>query len=120
MKSTAASVDEYLEEIPAERKDALSELRGRLKRIAPDAEESMRYGMPIYSLDGFLFGIASQKQYMSLYVDAELLDTYRPRLGALNLGVGCIRFRHLRELPMDVVEDLMREAAERRRARQTV
>jgi len=37
MKSTAASVDEYLEEIPAERKDALSELRGRLKRIAPDA-----------------------------------------------------------------------------------
>jgi len=47
-----------------------------------------------------------------------LLEAYRPRLGKLNLGKGCIRFRHLKDLPMDVVEELMREAVEGRRERE--
>lgn len=118
MKSTAETVDEYLQEIPEERREALSALRARIKRLAPDAKESMQYGMPTYSMGEFLFGLASQKQYLSLYVDPTLLEAYRPRLGTLNLGKGCIRFRHLEDLPMDVVEDLMREAVEGRREQQ--
>jgi len=119
MRSTAETVDEYLKEIPEERREALSDLRARIKRLAPEAEERMQYGMPTYAMGDILFCVASQKQYMSLYVDPMLLDTYRPRLGKPNLGKGCIRFRHLKDLPMDVVEELMREAVERRRERQT-
>lgn len=117
MRSTAKTVDEYLQEIPEERREAVSDLRARIKRLAPEAEESIQYGMPTWSMGDILFCVASQKQYVSLYVDPTLLEAYRPKLGKLNLGKGCIRFRHLKDLPMDVVEEMMHEAVEARRER---
>ena len=79
-KSTAESVDEYLKEVPEERREALSDLRARIKRRAPNAEESIQYGMPTCSSGGPLFSLASQRQHMALYVDPELLDAYRRRI----------------------------------------
>jgi hypothetical protein len=75
----------------------------------------MEYGMPTYSLDGFLFALASQKQYMALYIsDTDLLEEYRSRFGELSLGKSCIRFRKLEDFPLDVTEELLQAAVKRR------
>ena len=75
----------------------------------------MCYGMPTYSLGKILCALASEKEYMSLYVcDSEVVDGHRPRLGTLSCGKGCIRFKKLEQLPLDVVSDILREATKRR------
>jgi len=117
MKSNAATVPEYLEELPADRKAALAKLRTLIKKAAPKIEESMQYGMPAYSMNGtLLFALASQKQYLALYVmDKGVVDEHRAELKQLDIGKGCIRFKKLEDLPLDVARAMVTESVERLR-----
>lgn len=69
MQSTAKDVTTYLEEIPAERKEALVELRRQCLANLKGFEESMQYGGPCYSRNGVVeVGFASQKHFIGLYI----------------------------------------------------
>lgn len=116
MRSEATTVDDYLAELPPDRRAALSRLRQILGEAAPEALESMKYGHPHWTLAGPLFALAAQKHFLALYVaEHDLVASARPRLGGLDLGKSCIRFRRLDDLPLDVIADIARAAAERRR-----
>ena len=117
MKSTATTVPEYLAELPADRQTALNKVRSLIRKAVPKAKESMQYGMPAYELNGLVCGLASQKNYMALYVcEPEIVDAHRDALGKLNCGKGCIRFRNLDELPLDAITKILKEAAVKRSA----
>ena len=56
-------VDEYLEGLTRERKEALIRLRALIFKTVPDVEESMKYNLPTYDYAGEgLCAFASQKQ----------------------------------------------------------
>lgn len=123
--SAAASVTQYLAELPAERRSAIAALRSRIKRALPRGfAETMQYGMISYVIplsrypDTYngqplaVLSLASQKQYMSLY----LLGLYgSPKLRAwfergyaasgkrLNMGKSCLRFKQLDDLALPLV-----------------
>ena len=114
--STAATVDAYLDELAPERRAIVARLRALVRSVAPDAAESMRYGMPTYDLGGVLYAVASQKQYLSVYVaDTALVATYADRLGKVSLSKRCIRFRSLEQVNLSALEELMSELAAKRR-----
>jgi uncharacterized protein YdhG (YjbR/CyaY superfamily) len=115
MKSKAATIDDYLEELAPERKAALAAVRKLIREAAPDARESMQYGMAAFELNGLLCGLSSQKNHMALYVcEPEVVDEQRARLGKLDCGKGCIRFRKLEELPLDAIRDIVKAARAKR------
>jgi hypothetical protein len=64
--------------------------------------------------------LASQKQYISLYVggcesDDSLAEKNKHRLGKVSTGKCCIRFRKLADLNLDVAMELVKESAKRLR-----
>ena len=60
------------------------------------------------------FGLASQKHYMAFYSCDEVMDKSRSALANLNCGKGCIRFRRLEDLPLEVISNMLRDVAEAR------
>jgi uncharacterized protein YdhG (YjbR/CyaY superfamily) len=113
MQSKAATIDEYLEELPPDRRAALSEVRVLIHRVAPKTVEAMQYGLPAF---GDLCALASQKNYMSLYVcEGDIVKTHLPRLGKVSCGKGCIRFQRLADLNLSTVESILREILELRK-----
>jgi uncharacterized protein YdhG (YjbR/CyaY superfamily) len=112
MKSQATTVADYFDGLPEDRRVALTKLRTLIRKAAPAAVESMQYGMAAFTTDEIVFGLASQKAHMALYVcDAtDVVDAHRQQLGKLNCGKGCIRFRKLEDLPMPPGEGLRRSA----------
>jgi uncharacterized protein YdhG (YjbR/CyaY superfamily) len=107
MTSKATTIDQYLKELPAERRSALSEVRSLIHRVAPHTPEAMQYGLPSF---GDLCALASQKNYMALYVcESDLLKSYLPDLGKVSCGKGCIRFKRLADLNLIAVESLLRD-----------
>lgn len=103
-------VDSYLAALEPDRREALSALRARILDVVPDAFETMRYRMPTYEYEGrVLCAFASQKQYMSLYMDTGLVDEHRSDLDGLSVGKSCIRFRNLDNLPLDTVSVILRK-----------
>ena len=86
-----------------------------IREAAPNAVEDIQYGMISYAQGEMLCALASQKNHMTLYVcDPPVVDAHRVGLGKLNCGKGCIRFKRLDDLPLEVVRDILREAAQRR------
>ena len=94
--------------------DDLQQLWAFVREQLPDAEEDMRYGMPSYAQkDEVVVTLASQRHYMSLYMDMELVEGYRDRLGGLDCGKSCIRFKHLDDLPLDVIAAILHQTVAR-------
>ena len=113
MQSKAATISEYLDELPRERQAALKELRSLIHRVAPKAEEAMQYGLPAF---GDLCAFASQKNYMALYVcEGDIVKAHLAQLGKVSCGKGCIRFKRLADLNLKAVESILREVLERRK-----
>jgi uncharacterized protein YdhG (YjbR/CyaY superfamily) len=106
-------VDSYLEKLPPERRAALQTLREMILQAAPQAQESMRYGLPTYEYPAGTFGLAAQKQYLALYMDVTVVENHRAELGGLSIGKSCIRFKRLDQLPLETIQAMLIEAANR-------
>ncbi|WP_461507361.1 DUF1801 domain-containing protein [Rhodopirellula baltica] len=133
MQSEAKTVDQYLAELPADRRVMLEDVRKLiLANINEGFEEGMQYGMIGYYVPHSIFpagyhckpseplpflSLASQKNYyslyaMSLYSDTESLAAFQAAWKAtgkkLNMGKSCIRFKKLDDLAMDLIADHLR------------
>jgi uncharacterized protein YdhG (YjbR/CyaY superfamily) len=117
MSDKPKSVDAYLDSLPEARKVALSAVRSIIIETIPDAEESIRYGMPTYDAAGdFLAALASQKQYISLYMNSGVVAKHAEDLSHLNVGKSCIRFTRLEKLPLDAIRIMLEETLEKNRS----
>ena len=127
VRSDAPSVQEYLQELPPERRKVISAVREViLKHLPAGYAESMNWGMISYEipLDRYpdtyngqplsYAALAAQKNHYSLYLmsvygDAEqeqwLWEGFEKSGKRLDMGKSCVRFRKLEDLPMHVIEE---------------
>ena len=106
------TVDEYIAAADPDRQKVLRALRGVIRDAAPQAHEEIRHKMPYYVYHGDLVAFASQKNHFSVYVmGGKRLTEHRDALAKLNCGKGCIRFKKLEELPLDVLRQIVRDTA---------
>jgi uncharacterized protein YdhG (YjbR/CyaY superfamily) len=106
-------IDDYLEKLGPDRRAALAQVRSLILEAVPDAVESMKYRMPTYEYGGaMLCAFASQKRYMSLYVEPPILDGHSEELLRLDLGKSCIRFKSIDQLPLATVRAILRETVQ--------
>ena len=135
MISKAATVKEYIASLPPDRREAIEKVRAVIvKNIDKGFEEGMGYGMMGWSVPHSIFpagyhcdpkqplpfaGLASQKQYMSLYmmgmymcedakIEPPLLAWFKQAWAKsgkkkLDMGKCCIRFKNIDDIPLDVI-----------------
>lgn len=133
MQSKAKTVDQYYAELPADRRAALQQVRDVIrKNIDKGYVECMGYGMPGWAVPHSLYppgyhcdpkqalpycGLASQKQYMSLYLmcvygdggeDRAFRAAWAKTGKRLDMGKSCIRFKKVDDLALDVIADTIR------------
>ncbi len=112
MQSKARTVDEYLLEVPEERKAALTQLRDLCSKYLKGFEESMEYGMPSYKRNGVAeVGFASQKHFIALYIlRTDVMKSHADRLKVTGIshGKGCIRYSKPERMDFNVVESLLK------------
>jgi uncharacterized protein YdhG (YjbR/CyaY superfamily) len=105
------TVDAYLAELPDDARRVLEEVRETIRRAAPDAEEVISYGIPLYKLRGkHLIGFGASKGHLSLYVtDSEVLRIYERELAEFDLAgtKTTIRFTVDKPLPRDLLTSIV-------------
>ena len=125
--SKAATVEDYLAELPEERRAVIAAVRKVIRRHIPKGYvEGMQYGMigwtiPLerypntYNKQPLAYvSLAAQKNYYSLYLMCAYTDSKAEgalRAGfakagkKLDMGKCCVRFKSLDDLPLDVIGD---------------
>jgi hypothetical protein len=127
--SSAATVDDYLAGLPADRADVVRAVRDVIvERLPSGYEETMNWGMISYEIplerypdtyNGQPLGVAAlaaQKHHYSLYLNAaytspELLDQLRAAYVdagiKFDMGKSCLRFHDLSGIDLDAVGDIL-------------
>ena len=128
MQSKAATVKQYLAELPEDRRKAIAAVRKVIRQnIDSGYEEGMQYGMIGYYVphrlypDGYhcdpkqplpFVCLASQKNYMSIYLgcvygapggEKSFRSAWAKSGKKLDMGKSCVRFKKVEDLALDVI-----------------
>ncbi len=132
MQSKATTVNDYIAELPEDRKKAISELRKVIKKNLPKGfKEGMGYGMMGWSVPHSLYppgyhctpelplpfmGIASQKHFiavyhMGVYADPKLLKWFtdahaKASPKKMDMGKSCMRYKKSEDIPYKLIGEL--------------
>jgi uncharacterized protein YdhG (YjbR/CyaY superfamily) len=114
------TVEDYLARVPDEHRAVLIKLRDLIRRTAPDAAESVSYGVPTYKLGGkplVYFGIA--KTHYSIYaLSGAVREKFGDDLAGYSMSKGTIRFPFDRPFPAALVKKLIEAQIKENKARQ--
>ena len=127
MRSDATTVEEYLTELPDDRRVAIETVRDVIIENLPVGYvEEMNWGMISYSVplerypdtyngQPLLYAaLASQKNHMAVYLTGVYADEdrrdgflsqYRETGKRLDMGKSCVRFRQIDDLPVELIGD---------------
>ncbi|MEX2161735.1 MAG: DUF1801 domain-containing protein [Anaerolineales bacterium] len=126
VSSKAKTVAEYLKELPADRRSAVSAVRKVILDNLPAGYKEGMFGMIGYyvPLKDFpdtyngqplaIAGLAAQKNYNSLYlmavygnreIEAWFKERYKASGKKLDMGKSCIRFKRAEDLPLELIAE---------------
>lgn len=140
MHIPSKSPEDYISQIPEDRKQAFSKLRNTILDNLPEKfREGMSYGMIGYVVPHDVYpagyhcdpklplpfmSIASQKNFiafyhMGIYADKDLLNWFvaeYPKYvkSKLDMGKSCIRFKKPDEIPFELIAELVRRMSAQR------
>ena len=130
MKSTATTIVEYLDEMPEDRREAITKVRDTiLKNLPKGFEEALNWGMITYQVPLEVYpetynkkplmyaALANQKNHMAVYLTGIYMDEnlnqdfeakYRETGKRYDVGKSCVRFRKLEDLPLELIGESIR------------
>jgi uncharacterized protein YdhG (YjbR/CyaY superfamily) len=111
VQSKAATVDEYLGTVDAPRRETAERLRELCRDLLPGWQEGMKWGMPGYGPAGADPAVCfnMQKNHIALYAGEIAVERFADRLGGIDCGKGCVRYRRPAQIDFAVVADMLRD-----------
>lgn len=135
MQSKAQTTQDYINELPADRKEVIQKLQQVIAKNLPKGfQEGMGYGMMGYSVPHSIYpsgyhcnpkdplpfmGLASQKNFvafyhMGIYADPKLHDWFVEEYGKrckykLDMGKSCVRFKKMDDIPYELIGELVQK-----------
>jgi Domain of unknown function (DU1801) len=128
-RSTATTAEEYLLEIPDDRRATLEAARKLVKKHLPKGyAESISFGMLSYEIPLAQYpgtynkrplayvGLAAQKNYCALYLmgcymdpvqEKKLKEAFRTEGLTPDMGKSCVRFQSLKDLPVAAMGEII-------------
>lgn len=94
MGAGSVAVDGYLAALPDEPRRALEKMRAAIRRIIPQAEEAISYGMPVFRLQGRpIIGYRAAAKHCAVYpFSGQVLSGLANELSGFGVSQGTVRF----------------------------
>lgn len=108
MKNGFNSVEEYIETFPNEVQIIMQKIRNSIKKIAPEAIESISYGMPAYKTIGKpLVYFAGYKNHIGFYATPSGHEEFTAELSIYKQGKGSVQFPISQPIPYELIERIV-------------
>ena len=133
MQYKADSPEDYISQLPEDRKAAVTKLHNLIKDNMPEGlEAGIGYGMLAYYVPKSIYpagyhckpfpplpfiNVASQKNFIALYhsglyAKKELYDWFvaeysKHAKNKLDMGKSCVRFKKVEDIPYDLIKELL-------------
>ena len=108
-QTTPKNIDEYIALFPNDVQEILEKIRMTIRKAAPDAEETMSYQMPTFTLKGkYLVYFAAYKKHIGFYPAPIGNAEFTEDLSVYESGKGTVKFPFDKPIPFDLISRIVK------------
>ncbi|AEA42171.1 Domain of unknown function DUF1801 [Fluviicola taffensis DSM 16823] len=105
---TFTNVDQYIQEFEKETQERLIAIRKLIQETAPEAIESISYGMPAYKVNGKpLVYFGGYKSHIGFYATPTGHSAFEKELSKYKQGKGSVQFPLDEPLPVKLIKEIV-------------
>ncbi len=107
-KKNPATIDEYIAGFPKHIQAILEKMRLAIKKTAPQAEETINYGIPTFTQQGNLVHFGGFKNHVGFYPAPSGIKAFEKELSVYEGAKGSIKFPIHKQLPLSLITKIVK------------
>jgi uncharacterized protein YdhG (YjbR/CyaY superfamily) len=107
-RASHKTIDEYINAQPVRTQRALKSLRAAIKAAAPDATQTINYGIPTFQLRGNLVHFAAFEKHIGFYPAPSGIAAFKKELDRYVSAKGSVQFPLDRPMPLGLVTRIVK------------
>ncbi len=105
-KARPKDITEYIDAAPKEAQKKLWEMHACIRKAAPGAKESLKWGMPAFSYRRILVTFAAHKTHVGFYPTPSAVTAFAKDLSKFTTAKGSIQFPLDKPLPLPLIRKI--------------
>ena len=103
-----SDIDDYLKRDSGEALLRLEQIRSAIRKAAPDATESISYGIPAFKSGGIIVWFAGYKHHIGFYPGAAAIIAFKDELSEYKGAKGSVQFPHAGPFSTNLVNQIVK------------
>ena len=104
---TAKTIDEYIAAFPKDVQEILEKVRATIRKAAPQAQETINYAIPTFTLNGNLVHFAAFKAHIGFYPTPGGILQFKDELSEYEGAKGSVQFPLDKPIPYDLISRIV-------------
>ena len=100
----AETISEYIAAFPKDVQNKLEQIRRVIQTAAPEAEETINYGIPTFKLKGNLVHFAAFRKHIGFYPTPSGIEVFKGELTDYVVSKGTVKFPLDKPIPYDLIK----------------
>jgi uncharacterized protein YdhG (YjbR/CyaY superfamily) len=100
------TIEEYIQNEPKDVQKKLREMQACIRKAAPGAVESLKWGMPAFSYKRILVIFGACKNHIGFYPTPSAMRAFAKELSKFKTGAGSIQFPLNEPLPLVLIKKI--------------
>jgi uncharacterized protein YdhG (YjbR/CyaY superfamily) len=102
------TIDEYIANSPEDTQSILNKIRATIRRAAPNAQETINYGIPTFTLNGNLVHFAGFKSHIGFYPTPSGIGKFKTELSKYKGAKGSVQFPLDKPIPYGLITRIVK------------
>ena len=106
-KTKSKEIDKFIAGFPKEVREILEKIRETIRGAAPEAEETINYGIPTFTLGGNLVHYSAFKNHIGFYPTPSGVEKFKKELSAYEMAKGSVKFPLDQPIPYGLIQRIV-------------
>ncbi len=116
-QTAPTTIDEYIAACPADVQPIMQKVRATIHQAAPEAQETISYKMPAFTLNGNLVYFGAFKNHLGFFPIPTGIEKFKKELSVYPQGRGSVQFPFDRPIPYGLIAKIVKFRARENLAR---
>ncbi len=103
-----SDIDRYIAAFPSDVQNILQKIRVTIRKAAPKAEETIKYGIPTFTLNGNLVHFAGFKKHIGFYPAPSGIEKFKDEVSVYKGAKGSVQFPLDKPIPYDLISRIVK------------
>ncbi|WP_373520962.1 iron chaperone [Aquiflexum sp.] len=106
-KHSFETIDQYIDSFTGDVREILQKIRKVVREDAPEASESINYGIPTFKLAGNLVHFAAYKNHIGFYPAPSGMEEFKKEVATYKTGKGTLQFPLDKPIPYELISKIV-------------